>query len=506
MLPDYQAHIPALIVLFPLLTAVIVALVPWQSLAWALAMLATGLSFLLALEGLAITDEGVRVSYHLGGWSPPWGIEFVADTASMLIAVVVSSLCFASTLYAKRLMEKEIEPYLLPKAYSVWLLTIGGIQGLVLTGDVFNLFVFLEISALASVTLIAMGSKKDRRALTAAFNYLIVSAVGSTFYVIGVGFCYALTGTLNMEDLAQRLPQVTATAPLLAGFCFMVAGIFVKAGVFPVHIWLPAAYGYAPSAVSTMLAAVATKASLYVLARIVFTIFGGVEDIGSLILEWVLLPVSVMAMFVGTILAIMETDLKKLLAQSSVAQIGYITLGFSLGNIAGVSAGFIHIANHAMIKGGLFMAAGAFAFVALGRGLGRGIERVSVNSLAGMGRAMPLTATAMTICGLSLVGLPLTAGFISKVYLVLAVISTSWWLTAAVVISSALSLVYFWRIVEAVWFKPLPTRAKQYTDYPMIYLPLWGLAIANIWFGINGGDLVVLAESAAISIGVGGES
>ena len=489
-----QDQIPALVVLLPLLTAAVAALLPWRGLAWAVAAVATGASFLVALTGL-LDHGGGRISYALGGWPPPWGIEFVADGASLLVATVIGALAFATTLYARAMIERELDAHLVPRAYASWLLAIGGIQGTVMTGDAFNLFVFLEIASLATVTLIALGGRQDRRALVAAFNYLVIGSIGATFYVVGVGFCYAITGTLNMADLAARLPESAATAPLLAGFAFMFAGIMVKAAVFPVHFWLPAAYGYAPSAVSTLLAAVATKAALLVLARITFTVFAGIDDLVGLVLDWVLLPLSLVAIFVGTVLAIMEKSLKKLLAQSSIAQIGYIALGFGIGNIPGVAAGFVHIVNHALIKGGLFMAAGALA-AAMGR-------RVSVASLSGMGRAMPITATALTICGLSLIGLPLTAGFISKVYLVLALVYASWWWIAGlVVLASALSVVYLWRIVEAMWMRPMPASGRVRED-PMIYGPLWLVALANVWFGLDAGQVVVLSTRAAAAIGAG---
>ena len=492
----FDEQFPALMVLIPLLTAAVVAMLPWRGPAWGVATLATGAGFLAALAGL-LSYGGPRTSYAMGGWPPPWGIEFVADGASLLVATVVGALSFISTIYAKVLIEKEIEGDLIPRAYAVWLLAVGGIQGTVMTGDAFNLFVFLEIASLATVTLIGLGSRKDRRALVAAFNYLIIGSIGATFYVIGVGFCYAITGTLNMADLAARLPDAAASAPLLAGFSFMLAGIMVKAAVFPVHIWLPAAYAYAPSAASTMLAAVATKAALLVLARIFFTIFGGNEDMVPLILGWVLLPLSLVAIFAGTVLAIMENDLKKLLAQSSIAQIGYITLGYSLGNLPGVAAGFVHVVNHALIKGGLFMAAGILATRVAP-------SRVSIANLSGMGRAMPVTSGAMLVCGLSLIGLPLTAGFISKIYLVLALIeSSSWWIVGLVVLASGLSVVYFWRIVEAMWMQPMPATGRVRED-PLVYGPLWLVALANIWLGVDAGSVVAFSRQAAVAIGAGG--
>ncbi|XDZ66830.1 proton-conducting transporter membrane subunit [Alphaproteobacteria bacterium LSUCC0684] len=492
-------NLPALVVVTPLLMAAVTAVMPARlaNLAWMLALASTATSLIAAWLNKAAAG-GERISYALGGWPPPWGIEFVTDGASGLVTVVISSLAFASTIYAKPLIENEIAKGDIPRVYAAWQLTVGALLGLVMTADAFNLFVFLEISALSAVTLIAMGAGKDRRALIAAYNYLVIGAVGATFYVMGVGFLYAMTGTLNMADLAERLPDVTSRAPVYVGMAFMVAGIFVKAAVFPVHMWLPAAYGFAPTAVSALLAAVATKASIYVLGRLIFTVFHDLGEIVDLMLEWVVLPVSLMAIFVGTILAIWARDLKTLLAQSSIAQIGYITLGFGLGTSAGISAGFIHIANHALIKGGMFMAVGAIA-LALGK-------RAGIGTIEGFGRLMPVTASALTICGLSLIGLPLTAGFISKVYLVLAIIASDYWMIAALVLlSSALSLIYLWKMMEALWMKPAP-HGVIIKENPAVYLPLWLIALANIWFGIDATLVTSSAEAAAAALMAGAGS
>jgi len=492
-------NLPALIVVIPLLMAAVTALVPSRlsNLAWLMALLSTGTSFSAAWLNKSAA-EGGSISYALGGWPPPWGIEFVTDGASALVTVVISGLAFASTIYSKPLIYNEISRGDVPRVYAAWQLTVGALLGLVMTADAFNLFVFLEISALSSVTMIAMGAGRNRQALVAAYNYLVIGAVGATFYVMGVGFLYAMTGTLNMADLAERLPGVAAKAPVLVGMAFMVAGIFVKAAVFPVHMWLPAAYGYAPTAVTALLAAVATKASIYVLGRLLFTVFEGLGDVTGLLLNWVVLPVSLMAIFAGTILAIWEKDLKKLLAQSSIAQIGYITLGLGLGTSAGISAGFIHIANHALIKGGMFMAVGGLA-LALGK-------RANISNIEGFGRVMPITASALTVCGLSLIGLPLTAGFISKVYLVLAIIASEYWMIAALVLlSSALSVIYLWKIMEAIWMKPAPHGLKI-TENPAVYLPLWVITLLNIWLGIDASFFTTSADAAALALMTGAGS
>jgi len=490
-------NLPALLVAVPLLLAPVNALLHAANLAWMLTLIGAGSSFIAALMLQSITENGVRISYHLGNWEPPWGIEFVVDSATSLTLVVMTGLGFIATLAARRLVSSEINDKDSGKFYAAWMLVSGGLFGLVMTADAFNLFVFLEISALASAILIGMGAGTDRRALVAGFHYLVIGAVGATFYVIGVGFIYAMTGTLNMGDIAARIPEAGGEAVLHVGFGFMVAGMLVKAAIFPVHIWLPAAYSYAPSAVSTLLAAIATKAALYVLARIVFTIFGGVPEIVDIALSNVIVPLAIGGIFIGTVMAIYEADIKKMFAHSSVAQIGYIALGLGLATPAGVSASFIHIANHALIKGGIFMAIGGFV-AALG-------ARANLDSITGIGRRMPITATAFLICGLSLAGLPLTAGFISKLYLVRAILETeSYLILALVLISSALSVVYLWKIMEVMWMQPAPVRSPKLAENPAIYLPLWIVAFGNIWFGIDASWLVAAARSAATALLGGG--
>ena len=485
------ANLPALVVALPLLLAPVAALVPVAGAAWMLAVIGTGGALLSALLLQGAVTGGETFSYYLGSWPPPWGIEFVVDAASAFTVLVMASLAFVVTLFARSALLAEIAETDAGKAYAAWLLACGGLSGLVMTGDAFNLFVFLEISALSSVILIALGAGRDRRALIAGYNYLIIGAVGATFYVVGVGFIYAVTGSLNMVDLAERIPAVPQTTVVAVGFGFMMAGILVKAAIFPVHIWLPAAYAFAPSAVSSLLAAIATKASLYVLARVVFDVFAGVPDLTALALHNALIPLALGGIFIGTVLAIYENDIKKLLAFSSVAQIGYIALGFAVATTAGVAAGFVHIGNHALIKGGLFVAVGIYA-VALGR-------RINLDQMVGLGRRMPITTTAFLICGLSLIGLPLTAGFISKIYLIRALLQADMIMVLVLVMaSSALSVAYLWKIVEVLWQKGAETAAVRET--PALYLPLWILALANIWFGVAPGPLVDAAMRAAMQL------
>ena len=441
MIDILTKNLPILVVLCPLITSLFVVLIPNIFFSWILTTLSTFLTFLFSILLYQEIQIQSHISYALGKWMPPIGIEYIIDKVAIIPIII-----------------------------------IAGLLGLVTTGDAFNLFVFLEISSLASVALVAMGAQKDKQALVAAYNYLIIGAVGATLYVIGVGLLYGITGTLNMEDLTNRISDLNNNKALIAGFGFMIIGIMVKAAVFPLHIWLPRAYAYAPSAVSVLLAATATKASLYILARILFSVFENSEDLINNTLLYVILPLSIIAMFAGTIMAIYEKDIKRLLAHSSVAQIGYITLAFAIGTKASIAAGFIHMFNHAIIKGGLFIAITSLGFFIQ--------KRVTINNLSGLGRAMPITFFCFVLCSLSLAGLPLTAGFISKLYLIKATISSdAIWIAILILISSALSVVYLWKMIEVMWMRE--GRKIVIKENPTIYISLIIITFFNIYFGLD---------------------
>ena len=469
-------NLPIIIVLCPLMTSLLVVLIPNIFFSWGLTTLSTFLTFLFSILLYQEIQIHSNISYALGKWMPPIGIEYIIDKVAIIPVIIISGISFIATIFAYKIMPEEIEKKSISKVYSLWLLAIAGLLGLVTTGDAFNLFVFLEISSLASVALVAMGAQKDKQALVAAYNYLIIGAVGATLYVIGVGLLYGISGTLNLADLTSRISDLSDNKALIAGFVFMMIGIMVKAAVFPLHIWLPRAYAYAPSAVSVLLAATATKASLYILARILFAVFENSENLINNTLVFVILPLSIIAMFAGTIMAIYEKDIKRLLAHSSVAQIGYITLAFAIGTKASIAAGFVHMFNHALIKGGLFIAITSISFYIK--------KRVTINNLSGLGRAMPITFFCFVLCSLSLAGLPLTAGFISKLYLIKASISADGiWIAILILISSALSVVYLWKMIEIMWMRE--GRKIVINENPKIYLSLIIITFLNIYFGLD---------------------
>ena len=267
-----EAHLPALQVVLPLIAAPLCVLLRHAGLVWLFATLVTWASLAVAIALLQQVLAGGVIVYELGGWEAPWGIEYRIDEANAFVLVIVASIAAVIMPFAKRSVADEVEADKLYLFYSMYLLCLTGLLGIPITGDAFNLFVFLEISSLSSYVLIALG--KDRRALHAAYQYLILGTIGATFYLIGVGFLYIATGTLNMVDLAERIPQVQDLQTVHAAIAFILIGIGLKAAVFPLHLWLPNAYCYAPSAVTVFLAATATKVSVYVLLRMFFTVFG----------------------------------------------------------------------------------------------------------------------------------------------------------------------------------------------------------------------------------------
>ena len=485
-----EQHLPILQVILPLLAAPLAALLRGRDLAWTLSALVTGGTLLISIAlFLEQRASGTTLVYDIGGWPAPIGIVYVIDAASALVLPVISGLAFVATLAARQLVEAEIDRRDHPLFYAAWLLTIAGMLGQVTTGDAFNIFVFLEISSLSAYALVAMGAGRDRRALPAAFNYLILGTVGATFYVIGVGLLYMMTGTLNLADLAERLPQVETTRAAFTAMAFIALGLFLKMALFPLHFWLVPAYAHAPSAVSALMAATATKVSVYVLIRLIFGVFGvdfpGLADaIGLLVLT-----LGIVGAFVGTLAAIVETDLKKLFAQSSIAQLGYMAIGIGAMSATGLAAAFIHLFNHALMKGALFLAVGLIAAQA---------GRATMGTIQGAGRQIPITMTAILVGGLALIGVPLTAGFISKLYLVRALIELDYWMLAFLTfVSSALALAYVWKIIEAAWLKERPADAPHLRETPMGYLPAWLMVIATIGFGVYATPLVDASFAAA---------
>jgi len=490
-LASLATHYPALQIVLPLVAAPVVVLLRGTRLVWLIAFAVTLACLGIAVDLYTQVLQQGEIRYAMGGWAPPVGIEYRVDRFNGLMLILICAIAAVVLPFARTSVEKEVSSNRLSLFWAAWLLCFTGLLGIVITGDAFNVFVFLEVSSLATYALIACA--RDRRALTSAFQYLIMGTIGATFILIGIGLLYMLTGTLNMADLAQRLPAVTQARTLNAAFGFIVVGCSLKLALFPLHLWMPNAYAFAPSAVTAFIAATATKVSIYVMLRFFFTVFGAEFSFGSMPLGEVLMTLSIIAMFSGSLVAIYERNVKRMLAYSSVAQIGYITLGISLATSSGLAAGMLHLINHAVIKAGLFMTMGAVVYR---------LGSCRLDQLSGLGKQMPWTMAAFVAGGLSLIGVPLTTGFVSKWHLASAGFGAGLPLVpVAILASSLLAVIYVWKVIETAYLRSPLENATPVKEAPIsLLIPMWIMVAANFAFGIQGTVIWQAVQQAAVQL------
>ncbi|RMG08799.1 MAG: monovalent cation/H+ antiporter subunit D family protein [Planctomycetota bacterium] len=494
-----ERNLPALVVVLPLVGGLLAALVGRNGRAWWLALATSWLVFALVgwqVHELLEVPGGVR-SYTLGGWLPrtvegvagpvPVGIEYRIDLANGLVLLVVSGIAAWTTLSARAIVRREVPEDRLHFFYAVWLLCLTGLLGITITGDAFNVYVLLEITSLTSYALIAMGKRSDRRALTASFHYLCMGTVGASFFLLGLGYLLMATGTLNMVDMAHVLAERGADRSVVVAYALVVVGLCLKMGLFPLHQWLPNAYTYAPSAVTSFLASTATKVGVYVGLRFTFTIFlpGRVEHAAA----DALLAMSCVAIVYGSLRAVQQTNVKRLLAYSSVAQIGYMALGLALASPLALAGALLHLLNHALVKGALFVATSGVVYRT-------GSSRLA--SFRGLFHAMPASATILVLAGLGLVGVPLTGGFLSKWLLVSAALEQGQWPVAVVVLlGSILAVVYVLRFLEPAIFGSRE-EAPQVSEAPLgVVVAGCALAAGSVYLGLYGAGVRELVEGAA---------
>ncbi len=483
-------HLPVLTVAISLLGAFTVVLTSifTKRAGYPLSMGIVTLQLLMSISIFRyVTANGV-ISYWLGGWRPPWGIEYRVDTLGAYMLLVVTFFSFFSTIYARRIVEREIDSSKHPYFYTLWLLLISGMVGVAVTGDLFNLFVFLEIASLATYALIAMAGRK---ALIASFNYLVLGAVGISFYLLGTAFLYSATGTLNMYDARSLLTLLYTNRIVQLSFVFYFIGLAMKMALFPFHIWQPNAYDYSPSAVTVIMSTALAKINAYALFRLIFFVFTAEFFLHHRLILDVTAFVASVGIIAGSIFAIMEKSLKKMLAYSSVANIGYIVLAFTLGKW-GVYAAASHLLNHSLMKAALFMVAGGFIYKLGAR---------NIEDLEGLGKAMPLSSAAFTMSAVSMIGIPPSAGFVTKLFILFASLETGRFVFIAVMIaSSLLSLVYFWRVIEMLYMKGHRARMEELPPsmlYPALLMGVLSISAGILWF-FN----IDLLQQIALSLGV----
>jgi len=439
-------HLPALLFLVPLFAAISMPIVCLRHRAWsrsiALSVLCSMVVF--SIMNLVNIFQYGEIRYAFSGWPPPLGIEWVADGLASVVLVALSLLGLVTLIFAGSTSPKDLGGRIV-HYYTLILLLISALTGIVFAGDLFNLFVFLEVAALASYALVGVAGGK---ALMAAFRYLILGTLGASLYLLGVSYFYAATGTLNMADMAEQLPHLLTSKAVLGGLLFMFLGLGIKMALVPFHAWLPDAYTHAPDSVSPILAALVTKVALLGWVRVMFWVLGikvAVDDTPVLLLVGLL---GSLAAVIGAVLALTQQDLKRMFAYGGISHIGIILIGVSQGNQTGFVGGVFYLLNDAVMQASLFFIAGV------------AISLYGVYTIEDVGRIAkqsPLLTSALVIAAMGMIGLPPTGGFFGKWYIILGALEANNYVAVgAVLLSTMLTLAYFVRIFERV-FRHAPT-------------------------------------------------
>jgi multicomponent Na+:H+ antiporter subunit D len=436
-----NSPLPPLLVVVPLLVSITALAVGYRfdRAAWSIA--AIGAVLQLAIAGALawrVFTAG-RVIHVLGGFVPPFGIVLVVDGLSALLAVLIAVVTVGVLVYLRQAGPRG------SAFYAEFMLLVAGLSGLATTGDVFNMYVFLEITGLAAYALVASGD--SGLAAVAALKYLLLGTVGASLFLLGVGYALIATGTLTMADLAVRLAEVGyRSTPVRAAFAFMVVGLGVKIAIFPLHTWQPDAYSASPDGVSAFISALVSTVSAYALVRVIYSVFTVDFFAANPIARDLLLYGAALSVIAGSALAITQREVKRTLAYSSVSQFGLVVVGFALANRAGLVGGIIHLLGHAIVKGSLFLAVGIIAMRTDAR---------TIEEYAGLAGRVPVASAAFAVLAFTMIGVPPAVGFVGKWYILLGAVEAGEWVVAlVVVVSTLLTLAYFARLIERMYFSP----------------------------------------------------
>lgn len=451
----------------------------WLERRWCftVSLLAAGASVLSSVVCLALVVGQGPFSYTMGGWSAPWGIEFRVDWLSAPMMVLVSLVALLNLPTARRMAEGRSD-FQRAVFYTLYLLCAAGHLGIVVTADVFNLYVLIEISALTGYALLSFGTT---RATLSSFNYLIIGSVGASFYLLGIGFLYMLTGTLNMTGLAGHLAVLSMNNSVVVAFGILLVGLFIKMAFFPLHVWMPNAYSHASPAAAGLLAPLTTKVMIYVVVRVGVSVFPprfafNLPHISELVL-WL----AVTAILCGAGMALAQRSLVRMVTYIMVSEVGYMMGGLFLGNRVGALGTLYHIFADSLMTLCLFLAASNIVYRT-------GSDRFE--SFRGLFSAMPFTMGCFAVAALSMIGVPPTAGFFGKWYFLQGAIADGHWIYGtALILSSLVNVVLFFRIFEIAFFQPVPEgrRAVVIEAPPDMVAPLILTATSIVALGLGTG-------------------
>ncbi len=491
-----MAHWLPLAAVLPLLagalTPALAAGRPGLARGWALTS-AVSCTVVTAVLTHRVAQEG-PFSYAMGGWPPPWGIELRFDEFSAA-ALFISFIMVLVLVYSGPYVRRAVPAQRIPWYYSLLLVNLGAMIGFVVTADLFNLFVFMELVAVSSYALVAVGG--GRTAALAAFKYLMAGSVSSALILLCIGVVFALTGSLNMADIASRLAEVESRAPVVLALVGLTVGFLVKAGLFPLHVWLPDAHAIAPSPINAVSSALVVKLGIIGVLR-VWPLFAAAATVSLAPLYEALAWLGAVSVLAGAFFALFQQDIKLMLAYSTISNIGYIVLGLGLAGELALTGATVHVFNHALIKATLFLAAGAMLHQSGYR---------TLSDLRGIGHAMPWTSLALLIGVLAIAGLPPTAGFLGKWYIALGAVEAGRPGFAVVVLLGALLVfIYLGRMLNAFYFRaPIHEQMLAVREAPAAILwPVLLLAMLCVLAGLLGRWPVALIAPAVTRLSGGG--
>ncbi|OGS23067.1 MAG: hypothetical protein A2252_08075 [Elusimicrobia bacterium RIFOXYA2_FULL_39_19] len=408
-------------------------------------------TFVLMVLSLKLLIKGGFTSYNIGGWAPPLGINLVADGLSILILVIINTIVFVAANYSIGYIGKYTSKW---TYFALYLVMLASMNAAVLTGDLFNLLIWIEVGGVASYALVAFGTRAEE--LEASFKYAVLNTVGLLFILMGVCLLYAYTSTLNMADMAQILAQKPDNKLISFVIVLFLIGAGMKSAIVPFHAWLPDAHSSAPSPISALLSGVLVKSlGIYTLLRVMFNVFGI-----TLLISKTFLIMGTASIILGGILAVYQNDIKRMLAYSTISQIGYIFFALGLGTPLGYFAALFHLVNHAYAKALMFMTAGAVVNAA--------DDIRDIREMGGFGKKMPVTSITSIIGSMSISGIPPFGGFWSKLLIIVAAIQAGQYMGAFIaVIISIITLSYYLKLQKHVFFGELKSKWAGIKEAPV---------------------------------------
>ena len=482
-------QLPAILFLLPLFAAISMPVVCLKHRHWSKSISLTILAAMVLVSILNlhnVVNHG-EVRYAFSGWTAPLGIEWVADGLASVILVLLSVLGLLGVVFTGPTSPKALGGRIV-HYYTLILLFFSALTGIVFAADFFNIFVFLEVAAISSYALIGVAGG---RALFAAFRYLILGTIGASIYLLGVSYLYAVTGTLNMADMADKLPLLLGSKAIVGGLLFIFIGLGIKMALVPFHSWMPEAYAYAPDSVSPIMASLLTKIVLLAWVRIIYWVLNASIAIFDIPILQLVAVLGALAAVIGASLALAQRDIKMMFAYGGISHIGIILIGIGQGNQTGFVGGIFYLLNDAVMQAALFFIAGV-AFYQYGVR--------TIDDLGRVGKQAPWLTGSLIVVALGMIGLPPTGGFFGKWNIILGALEASNYVSvAAVLLATLLTLAYFVKLFEGIFRQTSTGFDLQFGEFPLSFKMTLGVTSAAIMLlGLFSSPIVQLLLNHAL--------